>query len=111
MFRKHTSYVIFSIEFRSVRHYIMCMRERTNTYMGTFPADVCADNSQLYAELLRNVRAINYGMRGTGRKFALRKRYRGTRDKTRRNNQSMCLRSEANRCDVYLYCERVSYAS
>ena len=37
--------------------------------------------------------------------FVIRKRYRGPRAKTRRNRQSMCLKSEATHVSVYLFDE------
>lgn len=107
MHPEHTSYAMSDIESVACKHYIMCMtKERTKTYMGTFPADVNASNSQLYAELLQRVREFNYSLRGNERKFVLRKRYRGTRIGKKYNRQSMCLKKDATRCDVYLYFER-----
>lgn len=81
---------------------------RTENYMGTFAPNVSADNSELYAELLTRVQRSNVLMRGTGRKLVLRKRYRGPRPTTRckSQRQSMCLKRDATRCDVYLYTER-----
>ena len=37
--------------------------------------------------------------------YVIRKRYRGPRAKTRRNRQSMCLKSEATSVSVYLFDE------
>lgn len=107
MHQTHISHAFSDIEFRSGRHYIMYMR--TKTYMGTFPANVNASNSNEYAQLLKMTRetnAIRADLGDTSGRFVIRKRYRGPRSGKRWNRQSMCLRKDAVRCDAYLYFER-----
>lgn len=109
MHQPHTSYALSHVEFRSDRHYIMYMTQRTKTYMGTFPANVNASNSNEYALLLkmaREVNAIRADLGDTSGRFVIRKRYRGPRLGKRWNRQSMCLRKDAVRCDAYMYFER-----
>jgi hypothetical protein len=75
--------------------------------MGTFPADVSAHNDELYAKMLRIVREHSKLLEPFGKRLVLRKRYRGPRAGKRWNRQSMCLRKDAVRCDVYCYKERI----
>lgn len=77
--------------------------------MGTFPANVNADNNELYAKLLKMTReanAIRAELGDNSGRFVIRKRYRGPRPGKRWNRQSMCLRKDATRCDAYFYFER-----
>ena len=81
---------------------------RTNTYMGTFPANVDASNSELYAKMLRIVREHSKLLIPFGKKLVLRKRYRGPRtQKSAFQRQSMCLKRNAIRFDAYVYCEHI----
>ena len=95
-----------ALENRACASYMESMR--TNTYMGTFPANVDAGNSELYAKMLRIVREHSKLLTPFGKKLVLRKRYRGPRkQKSAFQRQSMCLRKDAVRCDVYCYKESI----
>lgn len=85
------------------------MKKRAKTYRGTFPANVSADNSAAYADILSEVRMLNIIAENHGYrvKYAARKRFRGPRIGKKYNRQSMCLRKDAVRCDVYIYAERI----
>ena len=84
-------------------------KNRAKTYRGTFAPDVNAHNSAAYAHILAEVRHLNILAENAGYpvKYVARKRYRGPRIGKKYNRQSMCLRKDAVRCDVYVYGERI----
>lgn len=84
-------------------------KNRAKTYRGTFAPDVNADNSSEYADILAEVYELNFLSKvfEWKLKYAARKRYRGPRIGKKYNRQSMCLRKDAVRCDVYIYAERI----
>jgi hypothetical protein len=92
------------------------MTERVEHYLGTLRVlngEVVAEDQKQLENFRWYVRGLNSGF-GADRdeygclgRFRALRRYRGPRAKTRRNRQSMCLRSEATSVDVYAYRERI----
>lgn len=88
----------------------MIKTERTNSYRFTAPlyqGEITNPvDIELYKLCLEEARERTKDKsprwRNYETKFVVRKRYRGPRN-GRRNGQSMCLKRDATRCDVYLY--------